>query len=125
VTFANIQNISILARADSTAALVSPICASTLRAVLVRLATSSRRSAAGARSHGFAGIDNAPQVRELIQSRLRQWKDAGLGDHDDHAAEMPASGGAALLAALREVRAAATALRESGRRSGLKCLIRP
>src|SRR3954471_18867664 len=38
----------------------------------------------------FRGIDNAPAVRELIQQRLRQFKDAGLGDHEDaHTEEAP------------------------------------
>jgi len=31
----------------------------------------------------FHGIENAPEVRELIQERLRQFRDAGLGDPDE------------------------------------------
>jgi uncharacterized membrane protein YdbT with pleckstrin-like domain len=31
----------------------------------------------------FRGIDNANDVRELIQIRLRRLKDTGLGDHED------------------------------------------
>ncbi|HUR46344.1 MAG TPA: PH domain-containing protein [Candidatus Saccharimonadales bacterium] len=31
----------------------------------------------------FRGIDNANEVRQLIQERLRRLKDSGLGDHDE------------------------------------------
>ena len=117
ITFANIQNISIsqgpLQRLLGIASL--------------RVDTAGGAGAAAYGHHGgavqtahvawFRGIDNAPQVRELIQSRLRQWKDAGLGDHDDHSPEISAPGGAAVLAALRDVRAVAAALREAVGRS--------
>jgi len=112
VTFANIQNISI-----SQGPLQRLLGIANLR-----VDTAGGAGAAGDSHHGaaqtahvawFRGVDNAPQVRELIQSRLRQWKDAGLGDHDDHSPEISAPGDAAMLAALRDVRAAATALREA------------
>lgn len=112
VTFANIQNISI-----SQGPLQRLLGIANLRV--------DTAGGAGAAAHGqhgaaqtahvawFRGVDNAPQVRELIQSRLRQWKDAGLGDHDDHSPEISAPSDAAVLATLRDVRAAATALREA------------
>jgi len=66
----------------------------------------------------FRGINNAGEVRELIQQRLRLLKDSGLGDHED--SSRPAPGSAAgvpaspdLLAALREVHAEARALRHA------------
>jgi len=31
----------------------------------------------------FRGVENAAEVRDLILARLRQWRDAGLGDPDD------------------------------------------
>jgi uncharacterized membrane protein YdbT with pleckstrin-like domain len=40
----------------------------------------------------FRGIDNAHEVRELIQARLRHLKDAGLGDPDDAAVTASARG---------------------------------
>ncbi|HUR28380.1 MAG TPA: PH domain-containing protein, partial [Planctomycetota bacterium] len=69
----------------------------------------------GGKEHGtnlhvawFRGIDNAQEVKALIQERLRKLKDAGLGDHDDRAAhEAPH----AFLDALREVHGEARALR--------------
>jgi membrane protein YdbS with pleckstrin-like domain len=112
VTFANIQNIAI-----SQGPLQRLLGIANLRV--------DTAGGAGAAAHGhhgaaqtahvawFRGIDNAPQVRELMQTRLRQWKDAGLGDHDDHSPEMSTSSDASVLAALRDVRAAATALREA------------
>ena len=46
----------------------------------------------------FRGIDNAQEVREVIQARLRHLKDAGLGDPDD-AAAAGSDRGAGILAA--------------------------
>lgn len=115
VTFANIQNISISQ---------GPI-QRLLRIADLRVDTAGGAGAAAHGAHGsaqqahvawFRGVDNAPEVRALIQSRLRQWKDAGLGDHDDRAPEMTSAGQQPWLAALREVHAAATALRETATR---------
>lgn len=50
----------------------------------------------------FHGIANAPEVRELIVERLRQFRDAGLGDPDEVTAEPPSpplEGGNSLKAA--------------------------
>lgn len=60
----------------------------------------------------FRGVDNAERIRELIQEQLRGQKDSGLGDPDD--APSTATHGAphdeAVLAALRQIRAAAREL---------------
>jgi membrane protein YdbS with pleckstrin-like domain len=58
----------------------------------------------------FRGIDNADEIKGLIQERLRALKDAGLGDTDDHATPSFAPD-TALLDALRGVHAEAQALR--------------
>ena len=83
VTFANIQNIStaqgpiqrILGIAD------------------LRVDTAGGGGQNGAKHPGqnlhtawFRGIDNANEVRELIQERLRHLKDTGLGDHSERPA---------------------------------------
>ena len=34
-------------------------------------------------SSRFHGVTNAPEIRDLILSRLRQFREAGLGDPDD------------------------------------------
>ena len=55
----------------------------------------------------FRGIDNAGEVKQLIQERLRALKDSGLGHHEEmHHAPAPA-----FLDALRAVHAEARALR--------------
>jgi membrane protein YdbS with pleckstrin-like domain len=110
VTFANIQNISI-----SQGPLQRLLGIADLRVDTAggAGATGHSHHAAAQQAHvaWFRGVNNAPDVRELIQSRLRQWKDAGLGDHDDHSPEIAAPSDVAVLAALRDVHAAATALR--------------
>jgi membrane protein YdbS with pleckstrin-like domain len=50
------------------------------------------------------GIDNAPEVRDRILSRMRQSRTAGLGDEEPTAAPSPAAWTAAHLAVLREIR---------------------
>jgi uncharacterized membrane protein YdbT with pleckstrin-like domain len=57
----------------------------------------------------FRGIDNADQVRQLIQDRLRRLKDTGLGDHDDTHEDGAQNSG--LTLALRELHREASALR--------------
>jgi uncharacterized membrane protein YdbT with pleckstrin-like domain len=120
VNFANIQNISISQ---------GPV----QRALGIADLKLDTAGGGGGSSHGnqhqpmenlhtawFRGINNAAEVRELIQQRLRLLRDSGLGDHEELSRPAPANsaaGGipasAALLARLREVHAEARALRES------------
>jgi membrane protein YdbS with pleckstrin-like domain len=73
MTFANIQEIRVNA---------NPLQR------LFGLASVQVRSAGGASVHGvpgghsaiFANVDNAEMIRDLIAERLRQYRDAGLGD---------------------------------------------
>jgi uncharacterized membrane protein YdbT with pleckstrin-like domain len=109
VTFANIQNISVSQ---------GPV-QRLLGIADLRVETAGGGGASDPHHHGqnlhtawFRGIDNASAVRELIQQRLRQWKDAGLGDHEDVTAEAASFHDSAdLLAALREAHAQAQGLR--------------
>ena len=71
------------------------------------------------------GLDNAEQVRDLLLASLRQSRDAGLGDPDDHAADLAVSvspaeaavklgaGDGPVLAAARELLAESRALRRA------------
>lgn len=64
----------------------------------------------------FRGVDNAHDIRDLILERLRQWRDAGLGDPDDaraRAAALPGgnAGEPAVLVAARQVLEEARGLR--------------
>jgi len=101
VTFANIQNISIFQ---------GPVQR------MLGIANLQVQSAGGGGSHDpqqagsnlhlatLRGIDNAPEVRVLIENRLRQAKDAGLGDPDDHPSRSEAPADASeLITAFREV----------------------
>ena len=69
----------------------------------------------------FHGVDNASEIRDLIQERLRAFRQAGLGEPDDlHTAESPAPSGAVhevhptfALTAARELLQEARRLRQS------------
>jgi uncharacterized membrane protein YdbT with pleckstrin-like domain len=109
VTFANIQNVAVMQGPIQRA---------------LGLADLQVETAGGGSAHAnqkqlgpnlhvawFRGIDNAEEVKELIQERLRKLKDAGLGDRDDHGHSLPAVVAPALVEALRAVHAEARALR--------------
>jgi uncharacterized membrane protein YdbT with pleckstrin-like domain len=114
VTFANIQNVAVMQGPIQRA---------------LGLADLQVETAGGGSAHAnqkqlgpnlhvawFRGIDNAEEVKTLIQDRLRKLKDAGLGDHDDRAFHhAPAAPAAGLLEALRAVHFEARALREATR----------
>jgi len=54
----------------------------------------------------FHGVDNPDEIRDLILSRLRHFRQAGLGDHDDtpqHKPDTPAVVGAESLSAAQEL----------------------
>lgn len=64
----------------------------------------------------MAGIENAPEVRDLIRSRMRQFATStGLGDLDDHDDDRvtPARSGQELVEALRSLREATAGLRKA------------
>jgi membrane protein YdbS with pleckstrin-like domain len=113
VNFANIQNIAISQGPLQRA----------LRIADLRVDTAG----GGGASHGkqvsenlhtawFRGIDNANEVRELIQQRLRRLKDSGLGDHEEQAAPAKTEFSFAMLGAIREVHTEAAALRVAASR---------
>ena len=111
ITFANIQNISV-----SQGPLQRLLNISDLRVDTAGGGSSGGHGKEG--SHNlhtawFRGIDNAHEVRELIQRRLRQLRDAGLGDQDDSEKASPARAVSDVTAVLREVLTEATALRRA------------
>ncbi|HXA10134.1 MAG TPA: PH domain-containing protein [Chthoniobacterales bacterium] len=116
ITFANIQNISI-----SQGPLQRLLGIADLRVDTAGGSAPRRRERKGMpqslHTAFFRGVDNADAIRELIQTRLRELKDSGLGDHEEAARATPPAAlrvpSAQLLAALREVAAEATALREA------------
>jgi uncharacterized membrane protein YdbT with pleckstrin-like domain len=114
ITFANIQNISI-----SQGPIQRMLGIADLRVDTAGGASPARRERKGMpqslHTAFFRGVDNANAIRELIQKRLRELKDSGLGDHEEvtvtaRPLTVSASAGQ-LLVVLREVAAEATALR--------------
>ena len=115
MTFANIQNISI-----SQGPLQRLLGIADLR-------VDTAGGGGGAAAHGkhgtpnlhtvkFRGVNNANEIKEVMQQRLRQLKDSGLGDHDDVATQTGSVVSSSLLTALREVRTEAQALRAAASR---------
>ena len=119
VTYANIQNVSVNQGPIQRALGIADLQVETAGGGVVN----ANQKQLGLNLHvaWFRGIDNAEQVKTLIQDRLRRLKDAGLGDHDDHRHETLApssvilSGAdpAALLDALRAVHSEAASLRSA------------
>lgn len=113
VTFANIQNISVSQGPVQRLIGIADVRVDTAGGG----GASHEGKNAGTNLHTafFRGVNNAAEIRELIQTRLRRLKDSGLGDHDEkHHAEIarPAAfADPAVLDALRAVAGEAAALR--------------
>jgi len=111
VNFANIQNISISQGPLQRALRIADLKVETAGGG----GGSSQRKERSENLHTawFRGIDNANEVRELIQQRLRRLKDSGLGDHEENSPSAKFEFSAAMLAAIREIHTEATALRQA------------
>ncbi len=112
VTFANIQNVSVMQGPIQRALGIADLQVETAGGGVAH----ANQKQLGLNLHvaWFRGIDNAKEVQVLIQDRLRMLKDAGLGDHDDHHGQsLQIHGGAAMavLEALRAVLGEAASLR--------------
>lgn len=115
ITFANIQNISI-----SQGPLQRAIGIADLRVDTAGGSSGARRHQKGMpqslHTAWFRGVDNANAIRELIQKRLRELKDSGLGDREEAVAATLAADSVAsdqLLTALRAVAVEAATLRSA------------
>ena len=108
VTFANIQNIAI-----SQGPIQRALGLADLRVDTAGGGAANAQKHPGQNLHmaWFRGVNNADEVRRVMQDRLRQFKDAGLGDTDDH--PIPSSSESDVIAALRDINQEARALRES------------
>ena len=58
-------------------------------------------------------MDNAEEIRDLVLERMKRARDAGLGDPDDAAGAMEATGPSALERAARELVTESAALRHA------------
>jgi len=112
ITFANIQNISV-----SQGPLQRLLGIADLRVDTAGGGAQKKEKSGEENTHGvqFRGVNNADEIRDLINTRLRELKDSGLGDQDDErqAAAPTRPGDETLVAPLREVLAEATALRRA------------
>lgn len=111
MTFANIQNVEIR---QNPLQRILGIADVSVRSAGGGGGTGDGKPHAGEDLHeaSFHGVDNAEEIRAVIADRVRQYRDAGLGDPDDPEPAQPiASGGA--LAAARELRREASLLRRA------------
>lgn len=101
VTFANIQNILI---SQGPVQRMLGIANLQVQSAGGGASKSPHHSGPDLHMATLRGIDNAPELRVLIEDRLRQAKDAGLGDPDDQPSRDNASkDSASLISALRAV----------------------
>ncbi len=114
ITFANVQNVRVEQGPIQRLFGFSDVRVDTAGGGMVQAGQHSV-----AVSHGvlLAGIENAAALRDAILEHVRRRTDAGLGDGDERAAALAARAGSAWsqehVAALRELRAAAEALRRA------------
>ena len=116
ITFANIQNISI-----SQGPIQRALGIADLRVDTAGGSAPARRARKGEtqslHTAYFRGVGNANAIREVVQNRLRQSRDSGLGDHEELRAVASAptteSSMEDVIAALREVATEAMALRSA------------
>jgi membrane protein YdbS with pleckstrin-like domain len=118
VNFANIQNISVSQGPVQRALGIADLKLDTAGGGGGSASHNQRQPTENLHTAWFRGINNAAEVRDLIQQRLRLLRDSGLGDHEELSRPMAVAGlpgglpaSPALLARLREVHAEARALR--------------
>lgn len=107
ITFANIQNLSVMQGPVQRWLGIADLQVETAGGGAATRGSHSKHAGPNLHEAFFRGIDNAEEVKQLIQERLRALKDSGLGDHE----EVQAAPKPALLDALRAVHAEARALR--------------
>ena len=113
ITFANIQNISV-----SQGPIQRLLGIADLRVDTAGGGAQKKEKSGDENMHGvrFRGVNNAAEIRDLINMRLRELKDSGLGDQDEHASSPLAALqplAASLMEPLHAVLEEATALRET------------
>jgi membrane protein YdbS with pleckstrin-like domain len=111
VTFANIQNISI-----SQGPLQRVLGIADLRVDTAgggSISAHENKHVHNLHTTFFRGVNNAPEIRDLMKERLRKLKDAGLGDHDDVQTMPESPTTTSTLEVLRQIHAEAVLLRES------------
>lgn len=115
-TFANIQNLSITQGPIQRMLGIADLKVETAGGGSMAARHPQQQQAAlNLHTAFFRGINNADEVKHLIGERMRGHRDAGLGDHDDHAARVLTGiiGSPEVMDALEAVLKEATALRRT------------
>jgi uncharacterized membrane protein YdbT with pleckstrin-like domain len=114
ITFANVQNLSISQGPIQRALGLSDLIVETAGGGSVQ---GRQQMHGNLHTVCFRGIDNAAEVKELIQHRLRALRDSGLGHHEEQPVVAPINWlGERALSALRGVHEEARALRGAAER---------
>ena len=108
VTFANIQNISISQGPIQRALGIADLRVDTAGGGGGK---QGKQAMYDLHTTWFRGVDNANGIRELMEKRLRQLKDSGLGDHEELASAAPMTFSSSVVTVLREIRSEAASLR--------------
>jgi membrane protein YdbS with pleckstrin-like domain len=113
VTFANVQNIGV-----TQGPLERLFGISNVEVTTAGGGSAHGKAEGGSNLHVavFRGVDNPEEIRGLMLERLRQLRDAGLGDPDDGRdprLQAPFADGPALLSALAALRDESRALRQA------------
>ena len=109
ITFANIQNLSIMQGPIQRWLGIADLQVDTAGGGSTQTHSHSKHAGPNLHVAWFHGVDNAEEVKQLVQERLRALKDSGLGDQE----EAVAAPDLALGDALRAVHTEARALREA------------
>ena len=109
VTFANIQNLSVDQGPLQRLLGLSDLRVDTAGGAAP--ATHHHQTATSAHAALFRGIDNADEVKLLIQKRLALLRDSGLGDEAEAGLVSPTQAGSDVLDLLRQIHAEARGLR--------------
>jgi uncharacterized membrane protein YdbT with pleckstrin-like domain len=100
ITFANVQNLSISQGPIQRALGLADLVVETAGGGAVR---GKHQPGLNLHTASFRGVDNAQEVKDLIQQRLRALKDSGLGDHEESGAGQAHMTTNGVLEALRAV----------------------
>ena len=90
LTFANVQNLRIRQGPVQQLFGIADVLVDTAGGGSGK-ADSETHQGAGAHRGAIQGIENPAEIRDLVMGLLRKFRDAGLGDPEDHARSAPAS----------------------------------
>jgi membrane protein YdbS with pleckstrin-like domain len=111
VNFANIQNISISQGPLQRLLALADLRVDTAGGGGDGQEHSHQNEAENLHTAFFRGINNAAEVRALIQDRIKHLKDSGLGDHEELGQPVARAGSSRMIEILREIESEARGLK--------------